>query len=226
MQFLDWRDQQANPPEQWRRAPARPPKALIERGRVVERDMSEITGITLHQTACLYAVSKAQIAAARGDRALARNRRAQAIPAHGVTFQDGTVIANAPLSWYLYHANGLNRSTLGIECEGKYSGPKNLKEVPAEQIEATRYLLKWLVITARREGAINLEFVYAHRQSNGIKPGDPGCELWHEVVVEYARPVLGLKVRYDFVEPPTPHTKTKMGRPIPKAWDPNGVGPY
>lgn len=226
MKFLDWRDQQPNPPEQWMRAPARSPKALIERGRVVERNLLEVTGITLHQTACLYAVSKAQVARAGGDRWRARNLRGQAIPAHGVVFQDGTAIANAPLSWYLYHANGLNRSTLGIECEGKYHGPSIKKEVPASQIEATRFMLEWLVATARRDGATNLEFVYAHRQSNGSKPGDPGAELWHEVVVAFAVPVLGMKVRYDFVEPPTKHTKTKMGRPIPREWDPNGAGPY
>lgn len=225
MELLDWRDKQIDPPAAWQRAPGKSPRALIKAGRVVRRSMIDITGVVLHQTACVYGVTKAQISRAGGDRTLARNKRLQDIPAHLVVAQDGTAILNAPLAWHLYHGNGFNPFTLGIECEGRYDGRKVKSQVPAAQLEALCAGLKRMIELAREEGAVNLDHFYAHRQSNGKKPGDPGPELWLGVI-DFATTELGLKPRYDYVCPKTPGTATPQGRPIPREWDPRATAPY
>jgi len=63
-----------------------------------------------------------------------------------------------------------------------------------------------------------IEYIWAHRQSNGQKPSDPGMGIWQKVVVEYGVPVLGLKAQTDKC--------WKDGKKIPTNWDPSGVGKY
>ena len=53
--------------------------------------------------------------------------------------------------------------------------------------------------------------VYAHRQSNGQKPSDPGWEIWRDVVLDFGVAVLGLV---------TDNARTiGDGKPIPAEWD-------
>lgn len=89
------------------------------KGGVVMRDPSEVTGICFHITACLFGVTDAAVKKYGGDRRRARNERARRIPAHATVFRDGDAVVPFALRSYLYHGNGLNDRTLGIEIESK-----------------------------------------------------------------------------------------------------------
>jgi hypothetical protein len=97
-------------------------------------------------------------------------------------------------------------------------------EITPGIIAAGRAALRWMVEEGRRQG-MPIQFIYAHRQSNGNKPGDPGEGLWRALVLEYAVPVLGLKTQPARTWKGV-GKKTPDGRPIPKEWDENGVGSY
>jgi len=195
------------------------------KGKTVCRDPKTITGITIHQTACVFGPAN--------DREKAY-RRALGIPAHAVAYRDGVYVITAPLDWYLYHGNELNAFSLGLECEGHYPGLLDDPKTPIREdvkstwggnptplddkaVETFRAALKWLVDNGRAAG-MPIEYIWAHRQSNGQKPSDPGMGIWQKVVVEYAVPVLGLKTQTDKC--------WKDGKKIPTNWDPNGVGKY
>ena len=109
--FLDLRSEQSNPFTPKGSPPKSPSKVV--KGKTVERRSIDVTGVVIHQTACVYGPS--------ADRAKA-HQRAIGIPAHAVAFRDGCVALPAPLSWYLYTSNGLNSRTLGLEVEGVYPG--------------------------------------------------------------------------------------------------------
>lgn len=222
MSLLDLRSEQRNPFT----LKGLPPKSpsFVRGGKTVERDAKTITGVTLHQTACVFGPAN--------DRARA-HRRALSIPAHVTAFRDGVFVAAAPLRWYLYHGNALNEFTLGLECEGKYPGldddPKTARRedeattwegkatpLDARAIETFRAALRWLVETGRAEG-MPIEHIYAHRQSNGMKPSDPGQGLWREVALWGVRE-LGLVTRPSFT--------LRDGKPIPAQWEPGATAKY
>lgn len=214
--LLDLRAQQVNP---------FPPKknskgevvntSKTAKGKTVVRDPKTVTGIGIHQTACVFGPA--------ADRAKA-HRRALGIPAHVTAFTDGVYVAAAPLAWYLYHGNELNAFSLGLECEGSYPGLEGgtawggtTTQLTDLAVDTYRAALKWLVEEGRAAG-MPIEFIWAHRQSNGQKPSDPGQGIWRRVVVEYGVPVLGLR--------PQTSKVWKDGKPIPTDWDPQGVGKY
>lgn len=194
-------------------------------GKTVVRDPKTITGIVVHQTACVFGPST--------DRQKAY-RRALGVPAHVVGFRDGTFVVPANPLWFLYTSNGFNEFSYGVELEGQYPGllddPKTAKRedekttwggsaTPLDEraIETFRAAVKWIVEEGRRLGS-PLEYVWAHRQSNGQKPSDPGAGIWKHVVLEYAVPVLGLST--------APMTTIEDGRPIPKQWEPGATENY
>lgn len=209
------------------------PKSRSQNGKTIRRNPSKVTGITLHQMAVDMQPSKRLLREADGDWALAFARRSQRVACH-VTVAPGVFCATNPLDWYMYHGNRLNRPTLGLEVSGLYSGllddpatepREDLKttwkgepmEITPELIAAGRAAIRWMVEEGRKQG-MPISKIYAHRQSNKNKPGDPGEGLWRALVEDYAVPVLGLKVDYGYT--------IGGGRPIPKAWSDNGVGSY
>jgi len=226
VKHLDLCSEQKNPP---------PPKqsvdgkkvniALIKSGKVVVRDPKTITGIGIHQTACVFGPSNDI------DK---RHRRSLGVPCHALAFRDGVFATAFPLEWYMYHGNELNAFTLGLEIEGQYPGRADDPTTPKREdiqstwggnptpfddlaIETSREALKYLVEEGRRRG-MPIEYVWAHRQSNGQKPSDPGHEIWKHVVLDYGVPVLGLRTQVD---------KTwRDGKPIPGLWDPSAKGKY
>ena len=194
--------------------------------RTVIRDPKSITGIGIHQTACVFGPA---------DRDKA-HRRALNVPAHVTAFRDGVYVQAAPLLWFLYHGNALNPFTLGLECEGQYPGllddpttPKREDErsfwgdeptpLTPEAVACFRAAFAHLVIEGRRLGC-PIAHVWAHRQSNGDKPSDPGQALWCEVA-EHGCREHGLTARYADTFP-----GRSPGKPIPKAWAAGGIGPY
>lgn len=215
--LLDLRGEQTDPfPPKRRNDGTIVPTSKVARGRTVARDPRTVTGIVLHQTACVFGPSANRPQA---------HRRALGIPAHAVAFRDGVVVAPAPLPWWLYHGNGLNGSTLGLEVEGRYPGiegrPSTLwggEATPLDEatIETARYALRWLVEQGRSLG-MPLRTIYAHRQSNGAKTSDPGQGLWREVAV-WGQRKLGLVA--------APRATVGDGRPLPREWDPAASADY
>lgn len=231
--FIDLRNQQKNPipPKVVQRGGKKVTYNLCKKGKnrkVFERDMSLITGICFHQTACVFGTPNKKDPDSK-------YRRALSIPCHGVGFLDGTAVLPCPLSWYVYHGNEFNEDTLGLEFEGHFSGILDDPTTPVREdirttwkrqeptpltevaIKCYRDLTKRVVEEARAMGA-PIEWAYAHRQTNGDKPSDPGEALWKAVVIDYAVPVLGLKTR--------PQETRRDGKEIPVEWDPHGRVKY
>lgn len=195
------------------------------RGKVVRRDPSVVDGVTLHQTAIHFGPTAADLANAEGDRDIALAYRVKRIASHATSF-DGFYAKTYPLDYYIYHGNYLNKKTLGLEVEGLYPGliddPTTLwKGQPTEltegRIEAAREALCYLVEEGKALG-MPIKYIYAHRQAKKNRRSDPGEELWRKVALEYGVDVLGLKTR--------PMYALATGRPIPRAWDPQGIGDY
>jgi len=200
----------------------------VAQGRTVVRKMAEVTSICFHQTACVFGPL---------DEPEKRWRRALKIPAHVTAFRDGVYVQAAPLSWFLYHGNGVNPFSLGLEMEGQYPGLLDNPATPAREDEQTfwsagakkptpldalalatfRAATAYLVEEGRRQGA-PIRYAVAHRQANREKPSDPGQELWQRVVVDYACRELGLETRRDEV--------WGGGKKIPTAWDSRASARY
>lgn len=201
------------------------PKSRVVGGATVRRNPQAVTGITIHQMAVNMGLAKYQIEASDGDKVLARARRGLNIACHVATFRDGSVAWTNELDRYIYHGNGYNRSTLGIEIEGSYpgliNGPtwngKAATELTEEGIHGACQGLRLLVEEGRKIG-MPIRNVYAHRQASATRRSDPGESIWKHIVLDYAVAVLGL----------TAHQSETVGkgRPIPAAWDPKGVGAY
>ena len=214
---LDLRSIQADPA----------PKSKIVNGRTVMRDPQTITSICIHQTACTYGVSQSQIDAAGGDRSLALHKRALNVACHAMAFMDGTVVITNNMQAYIQASNGLNSFSVALEIEGRYPGLLNEPDkttwggdptpLTDQTIRAAREGIRQLVILCREQG-IKLTHAYCHRQSSETRRSDPGEGLWRSVILDYAVPVLGLKTAPSFT--------VGSGKPVPVAWDPDGVGQY
>lgn len=215
----DLRHEQTNPPK------TKTKKHRVRSdGTVVERRLSSIDAVVLHQTATPFSASSASVAKAGGDEDLALARRALGVACHAMAFRRGFYVLPCPLSWYVYHGNGFNSRSLGLEVEGLYAGiegdPKTIpgKDDPNELDERTiasaRAALRALVEEGRALGC-PIRYVLAHRQSSKTRRADPGSAIWREVGL-WSVGALGLEVQSGLVE--------GDGRPIPEAWDPTCVG--
>lgn len=222
IQVLDLRDQQPNPPPKY----SGKTKHKIVRKSVVVRDPKTVDSITIHQTACTFGKGKYPT----------RHHRAIEVACHALAFRDGVVALPNPLPWYVYHGNGFNARSLGLEIEGSYAGERDNPNTPKREdleshwgddskitllddltIETARTALEVLLAEAAKWGA-DIKYILAHRQSSGSRKSDPGYEIWEEVVIHYAVKRLGLKTQ--------PHYTVDDGRPIPLVWDPSGKGKY
>jgi hypothetical protein len=213
--------------------PIRPVKGYaIKGGRVVLRDPTKIIGITLHQTACEFGLAAYQIKAARGDRRLAQARRALAVPAHVVSFEE-QFVTPCPLLALAYHGHGLNNFTYGEEIEGLYFGVAgDLKtlwtgkldratEWTPKRRDTARAALYYIYTNGRRLGS-PLEYLFAHRQSTA-KPSDPGQQVWEDIAIDFGEKELGLKPKLEYT---LVDRHGRKGRPIPREWDPRSPVKY
>lgn len=190
----------------------------IRNGALVLRDPKEIDAITLHQTGVWFGVSAQQRLAAGGDEALARHRRALRVHAHVTAFRDGVVVPAYPLRAYVWHGNGANGRSIGLEIEGLYNGaPGGKHDEPTPTVIAgAREAVRWIVDEAAKEG-IAIRYMLAHRQYSKSRRPDPGWTLWQEVGL-WAERELGLFTLPDLTD--------RDGLPIPKTWDARQVEPY
>jgi hypothetical protein len=134
----------------------------------------------------------------------------------------------------VYHGNELNGFTYGLEIEGQYPGLLDDPTTPKREDEATtwgdkatplddltietaRAALRYLYEEGLKLGS-PLQYIWAHRQSNGIKPSDPGQGIWKHVVLDYGVAVLKLKTR--------PSDVFRDGKAIPREWEPAATAKY
>lgn len=215
--------------------PARGPETrrkfrLAPDGSVLVRPASSILGVGLHQTGVIFGVGRAAIAAAGGDAERAKTLRARNVAAPVVCFLYGPggprIVLGHPLRWHMNHGNALNPFTVGLEVEADLPGQirRGPLSLTADQRECIQQAVTVVVQLARDEGC-PMTHIWAHRQTNGKKPGDPGEEVWGAAVVEHARPVLGLKTELDRFWPGSTPV-TPQGRPIPREWDPEATASY
>lgn len=206
-------------------------KVKLRGGKPAMRKPERINGIVVHQTACVFGVSKRLLKRSGGNADLAVARRGLEVACHALAFRRGFFMASHDLALHVNHANGLNSRTLGLEIEGFYPGlekerrkargsDRKLTKLNEQTIETGRAALRWLVEEGRAAG-MPIRYLYAHRQSSPTRRADPGEELWR-AIAPWAVENLELELRHD----QTLATKKGDGRPVPKAWDSDGVGRY
>jgi N-acetyl-anhydromuramyl-L-alanine amidase AmpD len=169
------------------------------------------TGICLHQTACLL-----------GE----RPERWDTVGAHiGIT-RAGKVIWLHAFDRLVWHGNGWNRGTIGIEIDGLYAGVEgdertvwNDPSTPHREqgmtltIEAERAALDVIRWICREVPGIKA--LVAHRQSSQDRRNDPGSAIWQRVALpmhaELGLSDGGVGFKLD-------------GYAIPEVWDPRCRG--
>lgn len=171
------------------------------------RSLTSVTGICLHQTACVL-----------GERI----ERWDPVGAHiGIT-RAGKVIWLHSFDRRVVHGNGWNAGTIGIEIDGLYAGVEGDvstvwndpstpgrergMQLPEVQAEAARQCVRWIC-----EQVPSVRVIVAHRQSSGARRNDPGEAIWKAVAL-----TSGLATPAGFT--------LDDGRPIPEAWDPKRRG--
>lgn len=205
-----------------------PPASLIDRrvfaakyhsahGEAALRPWSKITGICLHQTACLL-----------GE----RPERWDTVGAHLGVMRSGRVVWLHDFERVIWHGNNWNAGTVGIEIDGLYEGvlgdPRTVWDDPTttihekgmratpEAIEATKQTIRWICsVVAKNAGDVRA--LVAHRQASEDRRNDPGSELWQAIALPLHAELglhdggLGFKLG--------------TGSPIPEVWDPrcNGI---
>lgn len=179
------------------------------------RSWKQINGVTLHQTACVL-----------GE----KPQRWRNVAAHlGVT-RAGQVIWMHDFEKIVWHGNGLNGATIGIELDGTYAGvegddrtfwrpltePGREPQTPTNAlVEAAKATVRWICREVERHGG-RVEKLCAHRQASRERQSDPGSALWREVALP-----LHAELKLDDGGPGYVLGK---GRPIPEKWDPTRVG--
>lgn len=180
-----------------------------------KRDWSKVTGICLHQTACVL-----------GE----RPARWDTVGAHlGVTRQ-GKAIWIHDFDRLIVHGNGWNAQCVGIEIDGMYAGiegdertlwkpkddPGRKSQLPTpEAIETTIRMIEWVKERIEQHGG-KLKALVAHRQASKDRQADPGSAIWKAIA-------LPMIEKHGFTDG-GPGFKLGTGYPIPEAWDPKKKG--
>src|SRR3954470_23070115 len=152
LHVVDLTAEQKNPPVNVE------PQHRIVRGktpaanRVLCRPVGSIDGVVIHQTATPYGVTRDQVKASGGDAVLAKHRRALKVSAHMTCFATGYAVHAHPLDWYVYHANGLNARSIGIEIEGSFPFAMGPELMSPELVRAARDGLQYVVTKGREAG--------------------------------------------------------------------------
>lgn len=179
------------------------------------RPWSQVTGVTLHQTACVL-----------GE----KPQRWGTVVAHlGIT-RGGQVIWMHDFEKVVWHGNGFNGSTIGIEMDGTYAGidgddrtfwrpkdePNRKAQAPTiELVDAAKATVRWICEEVARHGG-RIRQVVAHRQASNQRDSDPGSALWKQVAMPL-HAELGLSDG-------GPGYTVGNGYAIPEAWDPSRLG--
>lgn len=180
------------------------------------RPWTSITGITLHQTACYLGESP---------------ERWATVGAHVGVTRGGRVIHIHDFDRVIWHGNGFNQRTIGIECDGLYAGvegdastvwddpstqKRELAMTPTKDlVSQAQQTIRWIVQEVARHGG-KVSKLLAHRQSSGSRRNDPGSALWRMVAMPMHAELS--------LDDGGPGFRIGTGYAIPEAWDPARVG--
>jgi peptidoglycan hydrolase-like protein with peptidoglycan-binding domain len=180
------------------------------------RDPKQVNTLVLHQMACCFKVKDPL------------KRFLKNFAPHFAILADGRILQLHPILALTWASNGFNGSSVAVEFAGNFPNTSgkwwvdktelkkltpaqaqaylkaNQNQVTAEQIEAGRYLVGYLIST------MGLKRIVAHRQSSNMRENDPGPDIWYHVG-QWAIDNLGLKDG-------GPGYKTGTGKPIPDLW--------
>ncbi len=142
---------------------------------VTDRPLSSVTGVCLHQTACLLGENVP---------------RYDNVGAHFAVTRMGKVIWLHDFDRKVAAANGWNNGTVSIEIDGLYAGvegdPSTVWDDPStpsretamvltqETIHAVNALLEWI----KGQLGPQMNVIVAHRQSSESRRNDPGSAIW------------------------------------------------
>lgn len=188
-------------------------KKTIVYGR---RKWSKVTGITLHQTACVL-----------GE----RPERWLNVGCHVGITRSGKVLWLHDFDQLVVHGHGWNAQCVGIEIDGLYAGiqgdqrtvwddPSTARHeqgmsIEPVQMEAVKDAIRWIVARVKaRKGWVRA--LVAHRQSTDDRTTDPGSGIWQAVA-------LPMMEELD-LDDGGPGFTLGRGEPIPEAWDPSRTG--
>jgi hypothetical protein len=212
---------QGLPPITDRREHARPSYVDAAKQRVYytprPRLLRIVRGWTLHQTAAVL-----------GD---LREDRWDTVGAHrGVTAAGQRYLLH-DLGRVVYHGNGWNALTGGIEIDGLFAGVEGdrstvWKNGPESHLtDLQTQAVMWTIVDGYievAEGGGGMTALVAHRQSSATRRNDPGGEIWRRIALVMQRLLElrdGGQVDHRF--------KIGGGSPIPEAWNPARKGvPY
>ena len=183
--------------------------------RYGKRDWKNVTGITLHQTACNL-----------GNTPM----RWKDVGCHMGITRNGQIIYLSDFTWLVVHGHGLNTYDVGIEMDGYYEGiegnPKTLWQpsdgptrkpmTPTpELVKAAQDACRYIINEVAWHGG-KVKYIHAHRQASNTRQSDPGSALWKSV---------GLAMMKEFkLTDGGPGFVLGNGLPIPEAWDSRYVG--
>jgi N-acetyl-anhydromuramyl-L-alanine amidase AmpD len=175
---------------------------------VFARPISRVTGVCLHQTACVL-----------GERI----GRYDTVGAHFAITRSGKIIWLHDFDRQVAAANGWNDGTVSIEVDGLYAGvegdPSTVWDDPStpekevgqtltsETVEALKQLLRWI----KSQLGPQMNAIVAHRQASENRRNDPGSAIWAIALLMHAE--LGCSdggVGFTLGN----------GLPIPEKWDP------
>lgn len=196
---------------------------VFERTRT--RDWSQITGIVLHQTACLM-----------GE----RPARYLNMGAHWGVTRGGLRLRLHELTDRIVSANRFNARCVSVEIDGRYAGDETsparklattwddkstqVRELPMDLTPEAEAAALWVCESIVDEVAANggqVKFFFAHRQSSGTRQSDPGEQPWRRVALPFiAKHKLNLQAP-TFLDRTF---KVDDGRVIPERWDPSFKG--
>lgn len=177
------------------------------------RSWGQITGITMHQTACDFGREKPQ--------------RWDTLHAHIGASREGSVFWIYDFEQIVWHGNELNNSTVGLECEGNYAGVAGDRSTvwqpgggelvtPTTQlVRASQEAIRWICQVVAQHGG-QVRNLYAHRQTAASRRADPGAELWQQVALPMLEELRLSDGGSTF--------KIDNGRPIPEQWNPAYIG--
>lgn len=179
------------------------------------RDWSKVTGICLHQTACVL-----------GERPV----RWDTVGCHAGITRSGQIVWLHDFDKLVVHGNGWNAQTVGLEIDGMYEGIKgNIKtfwrpadepnrkpqHLTPEARESVKEFIRFICEEVERHGG-KIKVIVAHRQSSKNRQSDPGSQIWQEIALEMMKE-LGLSDG-------GPGFKIGTGYAIPEAWDSSRKG--
>jgi hypothetical protein len=183
-----------------------------QRWRTSARSWSKVTGLCLHQTACVL-----------GERV----ERWDSVGSHVGITRAGQEFWLHDFDRIVAHGNGWNARTVGIEIDGLYAGvegdPATVWDDPStarrevgqdltpESVEACCAAIRRIVARVASHGGA-VKVLVSHRQSSSSRRNDPGSAIWQRIAVPMSAE-LGLSDG-------GAGFKIGDGRSVPREWDP------